>query len=723
MGKPLIIVESPAKARTIRNLLGRRYEVKASMGHVRDLPKSQFGVDVEKGFSPKYITIRGKGNVVKDLREGAKKASRVLLATDPDREGEAISWHLAHLLDLDGSNPNRVEFHEITRRVVEDAVNSPRTIDMNLVNAQQARRILDRVVGYKLSPLLWRKVGPGLSAGRVQSVAVRLICDREEEIERFVQAEYWSLTGTWRKRSGDPATFKAKYFGAGSEKREIRSADEARNLASELKALEYSVSSVRRKERRRIQPLPFTTSTLQQEASRKLGFTVRRTMRVAQELYEGLSIGTGGTVGLVTYIRTDSTRVGEAPRKEAVEYIASRYGREYVGFARKESGPKPFVQGAHECIRPTSINREPDSLKGRLTRDQYRLYRLIWERFAASQMSPAVYDTVTVDITGGPHVFRATGSILRFPGFTEVYVEGMDEEEKDGEEALPDLVEGEALDLVVLKGKQHFTQPPPRFTEAMLVKTLEERGIGRPSTYAPIIETIQERGYVVREKKRFKPTPLGTTVVALLRRHFPDIIDVDFTAEMEKALDQVEQGRRDWLELLSEFYGPFSSMLESAEKAIERVDLPEETSSERCELCGRQMVVKRGRYGKFLACPGFPECKNTRPITESTGAKCPDCGREIVVRKSKKGRVFYGCSGYPECRFVSWDKPAPAACPDCGAFLVEKRRKGRLVEYRCSRNGCAYASRPVGGVRRDRATTDPVAGVEAPQESGVEVEY
>ncbi|MGE5484302.1 MAG: type I DNA topoisomerase [Ignavibacteriales bacterium] len=722
MTKPLIIVESPAKARTIQSFLGRRFDVKASMGHVRDLPRSQFGVEIERGFQPKYITIRGKGDILKDLREGAKKASRVYLATDPDREGEAISWHLAHILGLDGDGANRIEFHEITKRVIEEAVKSPRNIDMDLVNAQQARRILDRVVGYKLSPLLWRKVGPGLSAGRVQSVAVRLICDREEEIERFVAEEYWTLVGTLRRKTGDRATFTAKYYGSGGEKRELRNGAEVEELAKHLKAQSFAVSSVKKKERRRIQPLPFTTSTLQQEASRRLGFTVKRTMRVAQQLYEGLKLGTHETVGLVTYIRTDSTRVGDAPRAAALRYVESRFGREYLGFARKEGGQKAFVQGAHEGIRPTSVDREPESVRALLTQDQYRLYRLIWERFVASQMAPAVYDTVTVDVSGGPHLFRATGSTLRFPGFTKVYDEAADDEEKEGEQALPDLSEGEALDLKALKGKQHFTQPPPRYTEAMLVKTLEDKGIGRPSTYAPIIETIQERGYVVREQKRFKPTDLGRVVVDLLRQHFPNIIDVDFTAGMEQALDEVESGGRDWLDLLNDFYEPFSEMLEVADKRIEKVERPEEASDVRCELCGRQMVIKRGRFGKFLACPGFPECRNTKPITEPAGVKCPLCGLDVVVRKSKKGRRFYGCSGYPQCQFVCWDKPVKEVCPECGAFLVEKRGKGKGLVYRCSREGCRYSRKPARRAARAPAAREAGAA-EGTAPAGIEIEY
>ncbi|NPV71224.1 MAG: type I DNA topoisomerase [Firmicutes bacterium] len=718
MTKPLIIVESPAKAKTIQGFLGKRFTVKASMGHVRDLPRSQFGVDVDNGFEPKYIAIRGKGDVIKDLREGAKKASKVYLATDPDREGEAISWHLAHILGLGESDSNRLEFHEITRDVVQQAVKQPRSINMNLVNAQQARRILDRLVGYKLSPLLWRKVGPGLSAGRVQSVAVRLICDRENEIERFVSEEYWTLVAALVKDGGAGEAFTARYYGARGEKRDLKTGDEVRDLIGELKAREYVVSSVKKKERRRIQPLPFTTSTMQQEAGRKLGFTVRRTMRAAQQLYEGLSLGSAGTVGLVTYIRTDSTRVSEAARGEALSYVQSKFGPEYRGFVRKEPGDKPFVQGAHECIRPTSVFRDPESVKQFLTADQYRLYRLVWERFLASQMAPAVYDTVTADIAAGEHLFKASGSALKFAGFTRVYVEGKDDEEKNGEEALPELAEGERLRLQGLKGKQHFTQPPSRYTEAMLVKALEEKGIGRPSTYAPTIETIQDREYVNKEQGRFKPTALGRIVVDLLREHFPNIIDVEFTAAMEQDLDGVESGNRGWLNVVQEFYTPFSSMLEAADTRIERVERPDEPTDVVCNQCGRQMVIKRGRFGRFLACPGFPECRNTKPITEPAGVNCPECGREVVVRKSKKGRKFYGCSGYPGCKFVSWDKPLRENCPNCGAFLVEKRTRERGLEYRCSREGCGYVTRPPRKGSR-KAPPEEVAGQAAPV--GVEI--
>jgi len=690
LSKPLIIVESPAKAKTIEKFLGHKYSVKPSLGHVRDLPKSQLGIDIEKGFLPKYINIRGKGEVIKQLREAAKKAPRVLLATDPDREGEAISWHLAYLLGLPENDPNRIEFHEITKGAIQKAVQNPRPINQNLVDAQQARRILDRLVGYKLSPLLWRKVRPGLSAGRVQSVAVRLICDREEEIRNFVQEEYWTLDGLFGRADG-VTTVRARYQGRGEEKVEIKSRTEMERLMADLPREGYLVVSVKKKEKKRLPAPPFTTSTLQQEASRKLGFSSRRTMAVAQQLYEGLDLGAAGTTGLVTYIRTDSTRVAQEAAAEAEQYIKEKYGATFAQAEHRREGKKVGVQGAHEAIRPTSVWREPEAIKAHLTRDQYRLYRLIWERFLASQMSPAVYDTVTADIAAAGHLFRATGSTIKFPGFLLLYQEGEDEEaRKEKEEILPELVEGEKLHLLQLTPEQHFTQPPPRYTEAMLVKALEEKGIGRPSTYAPIIETIQTRGYVEKVDKRFRPTELGFLVVDLLKQHFPDIVDVEFTAAMEEKLDQIEEGVLSWRQLVNDFYRPFSASLEQAEAEIDKVRLEDEMTDEICEECGRPMVIKHGRYGKFLACSGYPKCTNTRPILVRTGARCPVCGGEIVERRSKKGRKFYGCSNYPSCNFVVWNKPVDKSCPVCGAFLVEKRGRGKGVQYVCSRDGCNY---------------------------------
>lgn len=706
MGRTLIIVESPAKAKTIERFLGRRYKVQASMGHIRDLPKSQFGVDIEADFEPKYITIRGKGQIVSRLRQEAKKFDRVLLATDPDREGEAIAWHLTEALDLPADEPNRIVFREITRDAVRSGVEQPRTIDRRLVDAQQSRRILDRIVGYKLSPFLWRKVRRGLSAGRVQSVAVRLICDREAEINAFQPEEYWSLTAVLSPAGRPETRFEARYHGPagqgetpragdgasesrGADRHPIKSKDDMHQLLASLHGAGYRVVDVRRRERRRNPAPPFTTSTLQQEAARKLGFTARRTMRTAQQLYEGLEIQGEGTVGLITYMRTDSTRVAPQAVAEAAGLIRQRYGEAF-------SAPKAFgkqregAQDAHEAIRPTSAARLPDDIKADLTSDQYRLYRLIWERFLASQMSPAVYDTVTADIRAGDHLFRATGSTLKFAGFTILYIEGRDDEESDDEGALPPLEADQVLELHDLVPRQHFTQPPPRYTEAMLVKALEEHGIGRPSTYAPIIETIQERGYVTREDRRFKPTELGTAVTELLKEHFPDIVDIEFTARMEDELDRIEEGQRAWREVLGEFYEGFEPMLARAEREAGRVELAVEETDEPCEVCGRKLVIKHGRYGPFLACPGYPECRFTKPLLEKTGASCPECGGEVVVRRSRKGRTFYGCANYPECRFVAWYKPTSRSCPKCGAFLMERRTRARGAYLQCSREACGH---------------------------------
>jgi len=693
VSKNLIIVESPAKAKTIEKFLGRKYTVKASMGHVRDLPKSQLGVDVEAGFEPKYITIRGKGEILKELRDSAKKADKVFLATDPDREGEAISWHLANVLKIPTDQPVRIEFHEITKDAIQKAIKKPRAIEHNRVEAQQARRILDRLVGYKLSPLLWRKVRRGLSAGRVQSVAVRLIVDREEEIQRFVPEEYWSLTARLAADRG-ATPFPAKFYGTAAGKVELKSEAETNAVLAASEGESFVVQAVKKKEKRRNPAFPFTTSSLQQEASRKLGFTVRRTMAVAQQLYEGLDLGEGGHTGLVTYIRTDSTRIAQEAEEAAARYIQSTYGQEYIPAERREAEKKAGEQGAHEAIRPTEVTRTPDSTKEFLSSDQYKLYRLIWERFVASQMAPAVLDTVSVDIIAGEQIFRASGSSIKFPGFMKIYIESEDEEapkEEDG--LLPDLVEGRTLNLVEILPKQHFTQPPPRFSEAMLVKALEERGIGRPSTYAPIIETVQARGYVEKEEKRFKPTELGRLVTEILKEYFPWIIDVEFTAKMEGELDQVEEGEAEWHHVLQEFFEPFEATLKEAEEKVGGFELQDEISDVICEKCGRNMVVKYGRFGKFLACPGFPDCKNTRPILEETGVTCPVCAQGgIVERKSKKGgRKFYGCSRYPECDFVSWDKPVAKKCPDCEApFLVEKKHKELGMVYMCKTEGCTF---------------------------------
>lgn len=657
MSTTLIIVESPAKARTISRFLGKKFVVKASMGHVRDLPKSQFGVDIEKNFEPKYITIRGKGEIIRELKTAVKKADRVFIASDPDREGEAIAWHLQELLDLDKEEPCRIEFNEITKSAVQSAVEHPRPIDQNRVNAQQARRILDRLVGYNLSPLLWRKVKKGLSAGRVQSVAVRLICDREEEIRAFQPEEYWTLTAVLQKK-GEPK-FEAKLYKLFDKKADIKNSEQMQKVLEALGGASFCVAAVARKEKYRRPPQPFITSTLQQEAYRKLNFTARKTMSVAQQLYEGLELGKEGSTGLITYIRTDSTRVSAAAKEEARKYVEEKFGKKYVGGDLAAPLSKAGVQDAHEAIRPTSVQREPEKIKQYLTPDQYKLYKLIWSRFVASQMAPAVFDTTTVDIGAGDFLFRAAGSIMKFPGFMKVYIESADEAEKDkeGDSALPPLNTGDRLALISLEPKQHFTQPPPRYTEATLVKALEEKAIGRPSTYAPIIETILKRGYVVRENKQLRPTELGMVVVELLKKHFREIIDVEFTASMEEKLDRIEDGELDWISVLESFYRPFMHTMKKADEEIGKVEVKDEESEEICEQCGRKMVVKTGRYGKFLACPGFPQCRQTKPLLEPAGVKCPKCGEELVARYTKKGKRFFGCSRYPDCDYLTWDKP------------------------------------------------------------------
>jgi len=662
MAKVLVIVESPAKARAISKLLGRKYLVKASLGHVCDLPKSQIGVDIEKAFQPKYITIRGKGELIKDLRESAKKADQVLLGPDPDREGEAIAWHLGNILDIPPDTPCRIEFHEITKKALEEAVRRPHQINFNRVDAQQARRVLDRLVGYNLSPLLWRKIRKGLSAGRVQSVAVRLICDREDEIKNFKPEEYWTLTARLKAQE---SLFEANLFRKGEQKVNLAKEEDVNKVIEDLKTVDFVVAKITKRDRKRNPLPPFTTSTLQQEASRKLNFPVKKTMLIAQQLYEGLDLGKEGIVGLITYMRTDSTRLSEDAQNSAREYIKNTFGSAYVPEKAPQYKTARRAQEAHEAIRPTATERVPEKVKSLLTRDQYRLYKLIWERFIASQMSPAVLEATTVDIEAGSYLFRATGSVIRFPGFMKVYTE-IDEEES----TLPALVEGEKLTLQELVPKQHFTQPPPRYTEASLVKMLEENGIGRPSTYAPIIATIQSRGYVVKEDKYLYPTELGCIVVDLLKDFFPKIIDTEFTAGMEEKLDEIEEGHIPWQEVVADFYRPFKQDLEHAETEIGVIEVEEELSEEKCPKCGRNLAIKQGKYGKFLACPGFPECRYTQPYYENTGIPCPRCGGKIVVRKTRRGKKFYGCINYPECDFTSWDEPSKHVCPECGHFLT-----------------------------------------------------
>ncbi|HWI54938.1 MAG TPA: type I DNA topoisomerase [Desulfobacteria bacterium] len=689
MSKYLVIVESPAKAKTIGKFLGKKYTVKASMGHVRDLPKSQFGVDTEHDFSPKYINIRGKGDLIKELKTAAKKADKVLLAPDPDREGEAIAWHLQNILGITNNEKCRVEFNEITKDAIQNAMKSPRSIDYTRVDAQQARRILDRLVGYKLSPLLWRKVKKGLSAGRVQSVAVRLVCDRENEIKEFIPEEYWSLTGLFEKEK-DLKQFEAKLSHHKSKKIDIKDESSMKKVLSDLEDVIYKVQDIRKKEKKRQPAAPFTTSTMQQEAYRKLNFAARKTMQIAQQLYEGLDLGAEGTVGLVTYIRTDSTRVSDTAQTEAAEYISSIFGDDFKPETPKQYASKGKIQNAHEAIRPTSVWREPEKIKAFLSRDQFRLYKLVWDRFVASQMKPAILDTTTIEISAGDYTFKATGSIVKFPGFMKLYIEGKDDEEKDEERILPELTVGVILELKSLAPKQHFTQPPARYSDATLIKALEEHGIGRPSTYAPIVETIQKRGYVTKEEKQFYPTELGSIVVDLLKEHFPEIIDVQFTAALEEQLDLIEEGEENWVEVLQEFYDPFKQTLDKAEQEIGTVEIEDEVSEEVCEKCGRNLVYKMGRYGKFLACPGFPECKFTKPILEEAGVPCPECGGTVVLKRSKKGRKFYGCANYPNCEFVSWDLPTTKRCPDCDSVLVQKSsgKKGTILH--CIASDCKY---------------------------------
>lgn len=680
MSEYLVIVESPAKAKTIERYLGKKYKVKASMGHVRDLPKSQMGVDIEQNFEPKYITIRGKGPVLKELKTAAKKAKKVYLAADPDREGEAIAWHLAHSLDLDLNSDCRVVFNEITKDAIKDSFKHPRMINMDLVDAQQARRILDRLVGYKISPILWKKVKKGLSAGRVQSVALRLIIDREKEINDFKPEEYWTIEGSFLKGK---ETFEASFFGINGEKHQLKSEEDVKQILSQIKGNKFEVKKVTKKERKRNPALPFTTSTLQQEAARKLNFRAKKTMMIAQQLYEGIDLGKEGTVGLITYMRTDSTRISNTAQEEAASFIGEQYGKEFLGSKRKPAKKNENAQDAHEAIRPTSVLRKPSDLKAVLGRDQLRLYKLIWERFVASQMAPATLDTMSVDLENNGLTFRANGSKVKFSGFMKVYVEGKDDQMEEKNKMLPDLAEGDTVLSKDIEPEQHFTQPPPRYTEARLVKTLEELGIGRPSTYAPTLDTIQKRGYVALDNKRFIPTELGQIVLDLIMEFFPEIINVEFTAKMEKELDDVEDGNIQWVQIIDSFYKDFEKRVEKAEAEMQEVEIEPEYAGVDCEECGHPMVYKMGRYGKFMACSNFPDCRNTKPIVKEIGVKCPSCKTgNIVERKSKKRRIFYGCDRYPECEFVSWDKPLERKCPKCEDMLVEKKLK-KGVQVQC----------------------------------------
>ena len=682
----LVIVESPAKAKTIGKYLGKGYKVTASMGHIRDLPASQLGIDVENGYKPHYITIKGKAKLVRELKDEAKKADGVLLATDPDREGEAISWHLANVLGLDPSAPNRVTFDEITKKGVKEGMAHPRAIDMNLFNAQQARRELDRLVGYKLSPFLWRKVRRGLSAGRVQSVAVRLIRDRELEIDAFQPDEYWNIDAELGR--GKEAFTARLAASADGKKLTVTSKDQADGILAALDGKDYTVTQVDKGRRRRVPPPPFITSTLQQEASRRYGFSATRTMRAAQTLYEGVEIAGHGAIGLITYMRTDSLRVSDEAVAAAKEYIGGRWGERYICPIKRKykSRSATAAQDAHEAIRPSTPGLTPDEVEQSISGDTAKLYRLIWSRFMASQMADCEQDTVSVGITAGNYLFRASGYQVAFDGYTALYEEATDDKEKK-ETALPPLEQGQQLELANLHADQKFTQPPPLYTEATLIHALEENGIGRPSTYAPIITTIVDRGYVERDGKKLRTTPLGQAVNQVMLEQFPDIVDVTFSAGMEKKLDTVENGSANWVDTVDEFYKGFEKSLEQAEKNMEgkRVKVADIPTDEICEKCGKPMVIKSGRYGKFLACSGFPDCKNTRPLVKDTGGLCPLCGGHMLLRKSAKGRIYYGCGNYPDCKFMTWDEPVPEKCPKCGATLFKKR--GMLY---CAKEGCGF---------------------------------
>lgn len=680
----LVIVESPAKAKTIGKYLGKRYKVVASMGHVRDLPRSQTGIDVENNYEPKYITIRGKGPLLTQLKRDAKKAKKIFLASDPDREGEAIAWHLATALG-ENNEYHRVVFNEITKEAVKESFKHPREMDIQLVDAQQARRMLDRLVGYNISPVLWKKVKKGLSAGRVQSVALKLIIDRENEIRNFKPEEYWSIEGTFKyKRS----KFTGKFYKLKEDKQKTKlpNKETVDKILSKLSGDSFIVDSIEKKEKLRYPAYPFTTSTLQQEAARKLNFRARKTMMLAQQLYEGIDIKKQGTIGLITYMRTDSTRISPVAKEEGFNFIEKEYGKDYV--LRRKDKKTEGAQDAHEAVRPTSILRTPEEMKPYLTRDQYRLYKLIWDRYTASMMAPAVFDTVRVDLNNNDVIFRSNGQTLKFNGFLRVYEEGTDEKEEDKENRIPELSENDEVKSEQIDPKQHFTQPPPRYTEARLVKTLEESGIGRPSTYAPTIETIQKRNYVKLDQRRFVPTELGEIVNEQVTEYFPDIIDVAFTKEMEEQLDEIAEGKKGWVEVIDQFYKGFSPQVEKAESEMEKIEIKDEPAGIDCEKCGSPMVYKMGRYGKFMACSNFPECRNTKPIVKKIGVSCPKCKEgEVIERKSKKGRIFYGCDKYPDCDFVSWDKPIGRDCPKCEHYLVETR-KGKNVKVKCS--NCDY---------------------------------
>lgn len=696
MSEYLVIVESPAKAKTIGRFLGKKYKVEASAGHLRDLPVSKMAIDIENNFAPQYMNIRGKGDIIKALKKEAKEASKVFLATDPDREGEAISWHLAQILGIDEKSICRVTFNEITKNAVTEAFKSPRAIDAELVDAYQARRVLDRLVGYSISPVLWKKVKKGLSAGRVQSVATRLVCDREDEIEAFIPQEYWTISVDLRKNTGKEKIskadcFVAKYYGENGKKNQIKDKDSADKIYNDILNKDFIVSSVKRTEKKRSPAPPFITSTLQQEASRKLGFSASKTMSVVQGLYEGVNVGKGGPTGLVTYIRTDSTRISDEAAAAAKAHILSEFGSDFLPNHKRIYKNKNAAQDAHEAIRPSHIEYKPADIKDKLTNDQYKLYKLIYDRFIASQMADAVYDVCTVDFDVVGHTFRSVGSTVKFAGFTKLYEESFDEKTESDNGKLPALEAKERVIVDNIKPEQHFTQPPQRYTEASLVKALEENGIGRPSTYAPTISVILARGYIGKEKKSLYPTELGRVVNDLMKSSFSDIVDIEFTAQMEENLDKIEQGNRQWVDVVSEFYGDFSKEVDKATKELEHVKLSDPESDVPCDKCGRMMVIKTGKFGKFLACPGYPECKNTKPIIEEVGADCPTCGQKLIYRKTKTGKKYVACSNYPDCKFSSWNIPTNDKCPKCGEYIeIAQGKRGKYLK--CSNKECDYIS-------------------------------
>ena len=719
--KNLVIVESPAKAKTIGKYLGPDYQVKASMGHLRDLPKSTLGVDVDGDFTPNYKPIKGKEDIIKDLKTAAKGSQTVYLATDPDREGEAISWHLKYLLELPDEKARRVTFNEITKKVVTDSIQHPRDIDQDLVDAQQARRVLDRIVGYQLSPLLWKKIRRGLSAGRVQSVAMRLVAEREKEITDFVPQEYWTLDASLKNHAG--ALFTAHYYGKGGKKYEPSSEGDTQAIMDELRELPFTVSSVKRADKQRSPAPPFTTSTLQQEASRKLNMTPRRTMAIAQQLYEGVDITGEGTVGLITYMRTDSLRISAEAQAQAKTVICSRYGERYYPASTRAYKTKAGAQDAHEAIRPSDPALTPEQVKGDLTGEQYRLYRLIWSRFLASQMANAVYDSISVEIGAGDHSFRCSASNLKFAGYTAVYEESRDDDKEEKESPLPELTEGESVTLESFAPAQHFTQPPARYTDATLIRTMEENGIGRPSTYAPTVSTILDREYVIKEGKYLRITPLGQVVNDLMCQRFPNIVDVKFTARMEKKLDDVESGDVQWKDVIRQFYVPFHENLEQVEKDMEGVYLkvPDEVTEEKCDLCGRNMVIKSGRFGRFLACPGYPECKFTKPLVVEMPGRCPKCGGRILKKTSRNGYTYYGCDKFPTCDFMTWDVPVKDDCPVCGQTMFKKAGRGFNKPF-CANPACSnFLPEDKRGYRR-RKTADGAENAEGAAETAAAAE-